>query len=73
MLKADGFDEAIIGCCYDIATGEERIIYSVQRCIEILVAEGMEEMDAIEHLEYNTMGAYVGNSTPIFLREYDEE
>jgi|TARA_B100000035_G_scaffold89552_2_gene75496 hypothetical protein len=73
MLKADGFDESIIGYCYDIATGDERIIYSVQKCIEILVAEGMEEIDAIEHLEYNIMGAYVGNSTPIFLREYDEE
>jgi hypothetical protein len=27
----------------------------------------MEEIDAIEYLEYNTGNAYVGEKTPIFI------
>jgi hypothetical protein len=37
MLKADGFNEAIIGMCHDIATGEERLIYDANICIDMLI------------------------------------
>jgi hypothetical protein len=29
--------------------------------------EEMEEIDAIEYLEFNTWNAYVGEKTPIFI------
>jgi hypothetical protein len=35
--------------------------------LEILIADGMDEIDAIEHLEYNVYGAYVGKGTPIYM------
>lgn len=66
FLKADGFDEAIIG----VDTASMRLIYSVNRCISILcLDEGMEVEDAVEHFEYNVRGSYVGEKTPIWCDE----
>lgn len=63
-LKADGFDQAIIG----IDSINERIIYSKQKMIEILSDE-MPEDEAIEFLEFNTWNAWVGDHTPIYCDE----
>jgi hypothetical protein len=61
FLKADGFDEAIIG----VDENSMRLIYSVSKCIEIL-REDMSEEDALEHFYYNVNGSYVGDKTPIW-------
>lgn len=65
FLKVDGFDDAVIGVCYT----SDRLIYSYTKCLQILIDEGMDDVDAIEHLSYNTMGAYVGEKTPIFCMD----
>ena len=62
-LKADGFDAAIIGV--DMAS--EKIVYDKQKMLDILIAQGMDDDDAIEHLEYNVWCAYVGENTPIYV------
>ena len=62
ILKADGFDDAVIG----IDTGTMRLIYSVTRCIEILIVGGMDMNDAIEYFDFNVRGSYVGEKTPIW-------
>jgi hypothetical protein len=68
FLIADGFDHCIIG--YDYGMGEPiRLIYSVKKILETLVEEGMDEMDAIEHFEYNMRGGYVGEQTPIWCQD----
>jgi hypothetical protein len=65
FLVADGFDECVIG--YDYAfVDKPRLIYSVKAIIAKLVGEGMEEIDAIEYFEFNMMGGYVGEQTPIW-------
>jgi hypothetical protein len=61
ILKADGFDEAIIG----IETNEMRLIYSVSKCIEILCRD-MNEEEAVEFFDFNVRGSYVGDKTPIW-------
>ena len=61
ILKADGFDEAIIG----IDTNEMRLIYSVSKCIQILCRD-MNEEEAVEFFDFNVMGSYVGDKTPIW-------
>jgi hypothetical protein len=63
-LYADGFEEAIVGI--DYIDSPARVIYDKNKMIEILVEEGMELDDAIEHLEYNVWCAYVGQGTPIY-------
>jgi hypothetical protein len=62
FLIADGFDEAIIG----YHPGSERLIYSTAKAIQILISEGMDEEDALEHFYYNVEGSYVGDKTPIW-------
>ena len=64
FLKADGFDNAIIG----VEPNSMRLVYGRDKMIGILIEdEEMEEIDAIEYLEYNTWNAYVGEKTPIFI------
>jgi hypothetical protein len=65
FLKADGFDEAIIG----IEEPSLRLIYSIKKTIEILIEEGMTEEDAQEHFSYNVSGGYVGELTPIWCED----
>ena len=62
-LKADGFDGAIIG----VDANVERIVYDKYKMIEILISQGWEHDDALEHLEYNVWCAYVGENTPIYV------
>jgi hypothetical protein len=64
ILKADGFDEAVIG----IDENSMRLIYSVKKCIEIL-CEDMSEEDAVEYFSFNVSGAYVGEKTPIWCQD----
>jgi hypothetical protein len=42
-------------------------VYDYAKCIDIL-AESMDYEEALEYFEYNVIGAYVGEQTPIFLR-----
>ena len=62
FIIADGFDDAIIGICETT----NRIIYSKKILLEILIKEGMEYEDALDHFGYNISGSYVGEMTPIF-------
>jgi hypothetical protein len=63
VLKADGFDEAVIGIATDFT--EPRLIYSVTKCLDILCKD-MEYDEAIEHFTFNVSGSYVGEQTPIW-------
>jgi hypothetical protein len=64
FLKADGFDEAIIG--FD--SKSMRLIYSIEKCIDILCRD-MEDEDAAEHFWYNVEGSYVVEKTPIWCHD----
>lgn len=63
MLKADGFNSAIIG----VDNAAERVVYDKHKMIEILIEQGMTDEEAIEYLEYNVWCAYVGKHTPIYV------
>ena len=67
-LFADGFDDAVIG----IDT-YGRVVYDYDKCVDILMDEddGLEYIDAIEHMDYNVTGAYVGEYTPIFIKRIE--
>tara|TARA_R110002020_G_scaffold143211_1_gene315423 strand:+ start:399 stop:653 length:255 start_codon:yes stop_codon:yes gene_type:complete len=68
LLKADGFDKAVIGKAYDVAVQEFRLVYSVNKCIKILMdRDGMSDVEAREYLEHNNLCAYVDQSQPIFV------
>jgi hypothetical protein len=65
LLKADGFDSAVIG----MDTTSMRLIYSVKKCIDILVKDGIPIEDAIDYFYYNVCEAFVGNRAPIWCED----
>ena len=58
---------------------EDRLIYSGEKIVAILVArDRMTSDEALEYIEFNIEGAYVGEQTPIimwseFLHEIKED
>lgn len=64
---ADGFEDALVGICYQY--GRPPIAcYDYHLCIEILMKrDKMDRDQAVEFFEFNTLGAYVGESTPAFI------
>jgi hypothetical protein len=66
LIKMDGFDEAIIGVVERI--GLEAICYDLDKVIEILMTQGMDEQDAWDWYQFNMIGAWVGDHTPVFLQ-----
>ena len=73
ILVVTGMDEALIG----ITCGQfdaPRAVYVKQGMVDILMMEGMTEEEAIDYIDYNIIGAYVGETGPLFidgLSEYE--
>jgi len=66
LLFSDGFDEALLGVAQ--RCGEPAIVvYDRNRCIELLVSQGMTDEEAEEYFSFNTEGAWVGKRTPAYL------
>ncbi|MEZ8990062.1 hypothetical protein AB4571_01055 [Vibrio breoganii] len=67
VLTADGFEGAILGISDCIAHGyDPRVVYSIERCIDILVKDGMSHEEAIEYFYYNCNSAFV-EGAPVFI------
>lgn len=69
-LTADGFDDALIGCTYG---ANVVAVYDIDKMIEILMEEGLDWDEAAEFLDFNVVGAYVGEKTPKYMRFVTEE
>ena len=66
ILLADGFDEALIG--YAQRCGQPVLaVYDREKCIAVLMKDGISYEEADEYFEYNVVGAWVGERTPLFL------
>ncbi len=70
LLFADGFDDAILGiverCGFDPV-----VCYSADKIIDILMKDNsMSHEEAVEYYEFNILGAYVGEKTPMFLERW---
>jgi len=69
-LLADGFEDAIIGVA-ERCSQPSLVVYDAERCIGILMErDGMTYEDAAEFFQFNTLGAWVGENTPLFLWRY---
>ena len=60
------YKPAIIGQC----DASMRLVYSTDKIVDIL-AEDMTREEAIEFYEYNILGAYMGEMTPIYVSEHE--
>lgn len=64
-LLADGFEGALIG---HTQGANVVAVYDYDACVNILIErDDMDYMDAIEFMEFNVVGSYVGEKTPIFI------
>ena len=67
FMDPEYFDEAIIG----VATGngiEPKVAYDYDKVIKINMKDVGTMEDAIEWFEFNQIGAYVGEHTPVFIK-----
>lgn len=66
-LLCDGFDEAIIGLATRI--GMELVVaYDIEKIIGVLMRrDGMSYEEALEFYEFNIVGAWMGDFTPVFI------
>jgi hypothetical protein len=66
VLNPEYFDEAIVGVVNRINT--VAVCYSEAKIIEILMKEdGMDYDKAIEYYQYNILGSWVGEHSPVYL------
>lgn len=72
MLKFTGYDDAIIGMT-DSWLPEAKLVYSGEKLLALLVAEGMTEEEAVEWCSFNMEGAYMGEETPLVVWPYEED
>jgi len=66
-LLADGFESAFIG--WFTRCGKMPIAcYDYDKCVVLLMKrDKMSETEAIEYMDFNVVGAWVGEGTPAFL------
>ena len=61
-----GFEEALIG--FGRQFNKSLAIYNKEKCLKILIEEhGMDYDEAVEHFEFNIVGSYIGETTPVFI------
>lgn len=73
VLLMDGFEDAFIGFSQRI---NEPIlaVYSKSKMLNVLMfRDGMTYDEADEYIEFNCIGAWVGEQTPIIVRDFNGE
>jgi hypothetical protein len=71
ILLMDGFDEAYIGHTQPM-NQPILAVYSYNKMVETLMfRDGMNYDDAAEYIEFNCIGAYIGEQTPIIVFDVD--
>tara|TARA_R100001443_G_scaffold30212_1_gene43805 strand:- start:274 stop:513 length:240 start_codon:yes stop_codon:yes gene_type:complete len=73
MLKWDGFDNAIIGVGERNNT-DSMIVYDYDKMVKVLVTrDDMSYEEAEEYIDYNIVGAWIGDTTPIIVTKKNIE
>ena len=67
-LLADGLETALVG--YTVNHHHPHVaVYDIDKCVDVLVErDGMTPEDAEEYLSFNTLGAYVDENGPMYVR-----
>lgn len=71
-LLMDGFDEACIGFSQRI--NEPMLaVYSYQKMVDTLIEhEEMDYEEATEYIDYNCLGAWIGEQTPLIVMPIEQ-
>lgn len=70
VLLMDGFEDAFIGHSQRI-NEPVLAVYSRSKMVDILMArDGMSDEEAEEFIEFNCVGAWVGEMTPVIVNDF---
>jgi hypothetical protein len=70
-LFADGLEEACIGIAR--RCGQPSLaVYDYNKVVELFMADGMSYEEAVEWVEYNVVGAWMGDNTPVWFQQQSE-
>ena len=73
MLKWDGFDSAVIGVGERNNT-DSMIVYDYNKMVNVLMTrDGMTYEEAEEYIDFNIVGAWIGDTTPIIVNKKSME
>ena len=68
MKLADGYEKAFIGTTISAFGRKQVALYDYDKCIMVLMNDNnWNEEEAIEWFNFNTIGSWVGEDTPIFV------
>jgi len=67
-----GCDAAIVGLGHRCGQ-ESLVVYDYNKLIEVFIKQGMTAEESIEWIDFNILGAWIGEDTPIILMEEDED
>lgn len=72
-LFADGLDEALVGMAE--RCGQPTLaVYDYAKAVEVFMnRDGMTHEEAVEWMDFNVVGAWMGPHTPVWLRRPEEE
>ena len=66
MMQMDGYDDCVAGTV--IRFGMSPVLcYDLHKVIAKMVDDGMTEEEAYEYYNFNMLGAWVGDGTPVFI------
>lgn len=67
FMDPEYFDEAIIGVASN-SVGMMAVAYSEPKVIDLLIKhDRMTPDEAMEYYQFNILGAYLGENTPVFI------
>ena len=60
------YDPALVAIGYRFNSGP-MLVYDIQRILQMHMNEGLSYHEAQEFFDYNTLGAWMGEGTPMFI------
>lgn len=72
LLEGEEMDAALVGVCRRFGQPEV-LAYDLEKILDIFVEQGMTREDAVDFFEFNTIGAWMGDLTPVFIQRLDEQ
>ena len=66
----DEYDACIIGIGCRFSSGP-LAVYSMPKVLKVMEGWGMDEDGAQEYFNFNTLGAWMGNGTPLFVELFN--
>jgi hypothetical protein len=67
LIFWDDMDDAVIGLAECDFRNISVVSYSYTKLLEILIENGLEYIDALEHISVNMAGGWLGDKTPIII------